>query len=86
MVALSAVNRKVLGSNPSVGAKLNMKILDVNPHTAVCEQCKGKPDYVYANSENGEVLSIICNPCKEIIEATIKSMGQAQAGINNALH
>lgn len=56
-----------------------MNLSELNKESAVCSKCKGKPDEVYFKStdgKDGEILAIICTPCKQVIEATIRSIGR----------
>lgn len=57
----------------------SMRLKDFDQKNAVCEVCKGKPDEAYfrkLDNDEIEILSVICKPCKEAYEATIRSIGR----------
>lgn len=66
-----------------------MNIKNLKEELIRCESCKGKPDYIYWNSDSGDVLSIICQNCRDCVEATIKNIGnkcqQEIQGLNQRL-
>lgn len=53
------------------------KAVNANGSDLVCDECQGKPDFIYFIPEERKLLSIICNDCKAAIEATIKAMGES---------
>ncbi len=64
-----------------------MRLLkDIDLKKVKCDECKGKPDRVYGDSVTGEVIAIICDPCRIGIEATIKVMGEVMVGQSNTIH
>ncbi len=57
-----------------------MKLSELNKETAVCWECKGKPDEVYIRGDGDgdeEVIAVICKDCKQAAEATIRSIKRA---------
>jgi hypothetical protein len=57
-----------------------MDIKDMKVEDVVCCECKGRPDFAYFNSDSGNVIAIICKPCRDAFEATIKGMANTFHG------
>lgn len=48
-----------------------MKVIDlIDKDKLKCEFCKEKPDYLYFRDHDLEILSIICQSCRDIFEKT----------------
>jgi hypothetical protein len=42
-----------------------------------CDECDGKPDFIYFRSDDGRILSSICTECRSAFECAIKSIGRS---------
>ena len=53
-----------------------MKALDCLGRDLVCDECKGKPDYLYFDIKERKIVSIICTQCRSIYEAMIRDIAK----------
>lgn len=48
----------------------------INVKKIVCEYCQGSPDYIYFNTEDGQMIDMICKDCHDLCVSASESLAK----------